>query len=174
MAPAGCLTRKRQCVEHRTMFLAAFNPPEVGTTAAWFAFAALAVVALIVAISWILLPWVIVSKLNARKMQAASSTSAIMEQLLAMTKKMDATNAALASLVEAMARTGDHAHHHDSSGTSTASENVYYFVRDGRTEGPVNETSLRKLFNAGVVTVDTPAMKRGDADWTTVEELFPR
>ena len=153
------------------MFLAAFTPPEVGPAAAGFALIALAVVAVIVTVSWVLLPWIIVSKMNALKMQAANSTSAVMEQLLAMTKKMDATNASLASLVEAMARTSDHAQH-DAGGTS--GENIYYFVRDGKTEGPVNEMSLRKLFHAGVIAMDTPAMKRGDTDWRTIQELFPR
>ena len=49
----------------------------------------------------------------------------------------------------------------------------YYYVHDGKVEGPYPEAKIRRLFNSGEITDETLAMRKGDHDWVPLGKLFP-
>lgn len=174
------------------MFFPAIALPDFGSAATGgFALIVLALFVLLVVLSWVLLPWIVVSKLNALRIQSASATAATIEELKALGKKIDTTNSNLVLLYESLNRTPEidfsleeftgksprNGHPEKRAEREKApvvvAEDEYYFAQEGKTEGPYNETSIRKLVKAGVINVETPAIKRGESEWQSVRELFP-
>lgn len=50
----------------------------------------------------------------------------------------------------------------------------YYYVHDGKVEGPHPEATIRRLYNSGEITGETLAMRKGDRDWVPLSQLFPQ
>jgi hypothetical protein len=144
------------------MFFPAIALPDFGSAATGgFALIVLALFVLLVILSWVLLPWIVVSKLNALRIQSASATTATIEELKALGKKIDTTNSNLVLLYESLNRPPEIDFSlEEFTGTSrrngrpeksekplerekapvVIAEDEYFFAQEGKTEGPYNES----------------------------------
>lgn len=104
---------------------------------------------------------------EARK--AVESQEAWMKSGLgALEKRLETTNDLLVQILSRQITQG-----RVNSTTRPADAPTYYYVRGDRTEGPIPEDELRNLYADGTLAANTPALRHGTTDWSTVGSLFP-
>ncbi len=84
-----------------------------------------------------------------------------------MTRTQEITQQSLGHLLASTGKPGTHL-------SPPPEPRGYYYVHDGKVEGPHPEAAIRRLFNSGEIGAETLAMRKGDHDWVPLSQLFPQ
>lgn len=114
---------------------------------------------LILAIFWLIFPWMVYAKLNG---------------LIAGLKKLEDSQSTLQHILTKIAGHAEAVERNSSTAgaTSSTSQVTYYYSSDGQQQGPLSAADLKAMRKDGLVTDDTPVLRAGEQQWKVYRDFL--
>ncbi len=119
----------------------------------------LSMLLLILAIFWLVFPWMVYAKLNA---------------MILSLKRLEDSHATSIHIFNKVARHLETIERQGSAPSSvlTSSEVTYSYSSDGHQYGPLTAADLRRMRKDGLITDDTPVVRSDQQEWKTFRDFL--
>ncbi len=114
----------------------------------------LGLVALALAVSWLIFPWLAINSLN-KILAQLKAGNATLDELRTFVKRLAQTQSAL-----------------DTVPPAPTQEACYFFALEGETKGPFTRQQLETSLQRGLIEAKTPVLREGEKSWSTIGETF--